>query len=95
MLDGTPTLRMNEFVLASLDKGRIELEPVSVKPHAAPKGGKARELEWVVDDQVRKDVAGAREAHIKLMSDHQMEALHFTGYGSTSRVLVFCSCSSC
>ena len=26
MLDGTPTLRLNEFILASIDAGRIPLE---------------------------------------------------------------------
>lgn len=89
MLDGTPTLRMNEFVLASLAQNRIELEPAAARPDAAPTGGKARELKWVVDDRVRHDVDQARQAHVKLMGDHQMEALHFTGYGSASRSALF------
>lgn len=83
MLDGTPTLRMNEFVLSSLALGRIDLEP-SARPHATPLGGKVEELKWVLDEKAREDVKEAKREHEALMGDHQMAALHFTGYGSES-----------
>lgn len=83
MLDGTPTLRMNEFVLSSLALGRIDLEP-SARPHATPLGGKVEELKWILDEKAKEDVKEAKREHEALMRDHQMAALHFTGYGSES-----------
>lgn len=79
LLDGTPTLRMNEFVLASLDKGKIDL--------SSPAGAKApepQELKWVLDGKAETFVEEARKEHVGIMSNHDLEALHFEGYGSES-----------
>ncbi|CED84561.1 Carnitine O-acyltransferase CRAT [Phaffia rhodozyma] len=80
LLDGTPTLRMNEFVLASLAQGRIDLEP---KGSAAwgENGRKPVELEWALDDKAQRDIKEAGKAHRELMGQHTMEGLHYEGYG--------------
>lgn len=72
LLDGTPTLRMNEFVLASLALDKIDLEPKE-RASWAKEGRKTEELEWVLDEQAKKDVEEAGRQHRQLMGEHTME----------------------
>ena len=70
-MDGTPTLRMNEFALASLAAGKIDLGP-----HRTSDTGKGlptpTELEFVINEAVRKDVEDANIAFHKLTGQHDM-----------------------
>ncbi|KAI0763633.1 acyltransferase ChoActase/COT/CPT [Trametes elegans] len=79
-MDGTPTLRWNEFVLASLAHGKVDLGP-----ERTPSTGADLEpptaLPFVLDARTRQYVAEA-EAHFDaLVGQHDMEVLHYEGYG--------------
>jgi carnitine O-acetyltransferase len=87
LLDGTPTLRMNEFILSALAKNKIDLEPSSSQ---GERSAEPVELKWELDDKAKKDVEEARKVHGETMGNHKLEALHYTGYGSSSRFPSMC-----
>jgi carnitine O-acetyltransferase len=83
LLDGTPTLRLNEFILAGLDKAKIPLE--------LPEGEKATEampeiqeitfkLDHHLEELIHKSAAGFAEE----MAKQDMKVLHYTGYGKNA-----------
>ena len=66
MLDGTPTLRLNEFMLASIAQGKIPLE--------LPEGEKAKnpmakpeEIVFELDDKVKKVIEQSKAGFGKEM----------------------------
>jgi carnitine O-acetyltransferase len=68
-MDGTPTLRMNEFVLASLASNAVDLGPARTESTGsdlpAPK-----ELKFVVDAKVRRAIDDSSERFDKLVGRH-------------------------
>ncbi|KAI0074058.1 acyltransferase ChoActase/COT/CPT [Panus rudis PR-1116 ss-1] len=79
-MDGTPTLRMTEFLLASLAQRKVDLGP-----ERTPETGKdleaPTELKFVVDGKVGEYVKKAEENFDKLVAAHDLEVLHYEGYG--------------
>ena len=70
-MDGTPTLRMNEFALASLAAGKIDLGPP--RTSETGKGLPApTELDFVVNETVSKHIEDAENAFNKLVGQHDM-----------------------
>lgn len=98
MLDGTPTLRLNEFMLASLDKGQIPLElPEGEK--AGSKMPQPQEIVFELDAKLKEATAKSAAGFAKEMalqdlkvgchgiSDRQnrlCQMVHFTGYGKNA-----------
>ncbi|KAI0333740.1 acyltransferase ChoActase/COT/CPT [Cubamyces sp. BRFM 1775] len=79
-MDGTPTLRMNEFVLASLAHNKVDLGPART-PTTGTDLPAPQELSFTLDARTRQFVADA-EAHFDaLVAQHDMEVLHYEGYG--------------
>ncbi|KAL6301959.1 acyltransferase ChoActase/COT/CPT [Sparassis latifolia] len=79
-MDGTPTLRLNEFMLASLAAGKVDLGP----PRTADTGANLpapKELHFVVDAKTQEYIAKAESAFDTLVGQHDMEVLHYEGYG--------------
>jgi carnitine O-acetyltransferase len=80
-MDGTPTLRMNEFVLASLASNAADLGPARTKSTGsdlpAPK-----ELKFIVDAKVQKAVDDSCQRFDKLVGHHELHVrltlLNFT-----------------
>ncbi|KAF8919060.1 acyltransferase ChoActase COT CPT [Mucidula mucida] len=79
-MDGTPTLRMNEFVLATIALGKV--------PLGAPKTqdtGKDLplpvELTFKVNSQVKDLVNGAANRFDQLVGNHELRVMHYEGYG--------------
>lgn len=70
-MDGTPTLRMNEFALASLAAKKVNLGPPRT-----PETGKGlptpAELKFIVNETVSKRVKDAEIAFNKLVGQHDM-----------------------
>jgi carnitine O-acetyltransferase len=70
-MDGTPTLRLNEFILASLAAKKIDLGPPRT-----PETGKGlptpTELKFVVNETVGKHVKDAESAFDNLVGKHDM-----------------------
>ena len=96
-MDGTPTLRMNEFALASLAAKKVDLGP----PRTTETGKglpTPTELKFFVNETVSKYVGSAEDAFNKLVGQHDMhvcillrslhrdshyscQVLHYEGYG--------------
>ena len=76
-MDGTPTLRMSEFILSSLSAGKVDHGPLSVRANLpVPK-----ELTFELD-AANKQAIKAAEAHFdELVGKHDMEVLHYEGCG--------------
>lgn len=79
MLDGTPTLRMNDFVLTSLDKGKIDLELPAEERNKEPLV--PEEIKFVTDAQVESAVKKALNGFAEVMGEHEIRVVHFDRYG--------------
>ena len=70
-MDGTPTLRMNEFALAALAAKKVDLGP----PRTSDTGNglpTPTELKFVVNETVRKRVEDAVTAFNELVGQQDM-----------------------
>lgn len=87
MLDGTHTLRLNNFVLHALEQGKIDLE--------GPSSGAVLDhpvyLEIKQEPGFEKRTLAAKERFAKLMSEQAMAALDFQGYGKATIKAYKCS----
>jgi len=79
-MDGTPTLRMTEFIFGALAHGKIDLGP-----ERSPSTGKnleaPTEITFTLDAKSKTYVTEAEKAFDKLVGQHDMEVLHYEGYG--------------
>ncbi|KAJ7147145.1 acyltransferase ChoActase/COT/CPT [Mycena crocata] len=77
-MDGTPTLRMNEFMLATLALGKADLGPAEASPDALPV---PTELPFTLNATARDLIAGAERRFDALVAAHELHVLHYEGYG--------------
>lgn len=70
-MDGTPTLRMNEFILASLASKAADLGPVRTDSTGSDLP-EPKELKFVVDATVQKAVDGSCERFDELVGKHDL-----------------------
>jgi carnitine O-acetyltransferase len=76
-MDGTPTLRMNEFMLGSLAAKKIDFgTPLPSTLLAPPK-----EIIFTANDAVLADVQEAVRNFDKLVAAHDLHVLHYDVYG--------------
>ncbi|KAI0279226.1 acyltransferase ChoActase COT CPT [Russula aff. rugulosa BPL654] len=76
-MDGTPTLRMNEFMLGSLAAKKIDFgSPLPSTSLAPPK-----EIVLTANDAVLADVQEAVRNFDKLVAAHDLRVLHYDVYG--------------
>jgi carnitine O-acetyltransferase len=75
-MDGTPTLRMNEFVLATLALGKADLGAPTGDPLPTP-----TELPFALNATTRDLIAGAEKRFDELVGAHELHVLHYEGYG--------------
>ena len=76
-MDGTPTLRLNEFILAALAAGKVDLSPAPASAALEP----PQELTFTLDGKTREYIAQAEKNFDTLVGQHDMEVLHYEGYG--------------
>ncbi|KII86664.1 hypothetical protein PLICRDRAFT_114012 [Plicaturopsis crispa FD-325 SS-3] len=79
-MDGTTTLRMNEFVLASLAANKVDLGA----PRTASTGASLpppTELPFVLDAKSTAYIRAAEERFDALVGAHDLHVLHYEGYG--------------
>ena len=69
-MDGTPTLRMNEFVLASIASGKFDLNPTRTSASTLPE---VEELVFDLDDKVHKAIKDAETRFDELVGKHDLE----------------------
>ncbi|KXN85033.1 Carnitine O-acetyltransferase, mitochondrial [Leucoagaricus sp. SymC.cos] len=78
-MDGTPTLRMNEFILATLANGKIDLGPSTVSnPSSLPE---PQQLTFQLNDTVKNHITSAAARFDALVAQHDLNVLHYEGYG--------------
>ncbi len=70
LLDGTPTLRLNEFVLASLAQGKIALE-VAETPSTTPI--LVEEIKFVTDERINDGIHKAVDEFAQVMGTHELQ----------------------
>ncbi|KAF4583809.1 Carnitine O-acetyltransferase mitochondrial [Pleurotus pulmonarius] len=80
-MDGTPTLRLNEFVLASLARNKIDLGPST--PSIPSTEIKVEELVFKVNKDIETNVKQAEARFDKLVGEHEMAVLHNDSYGKS------------
>ncbi|KAG5353913.1 hypothetical protein C0989_000156 [Termitomyces sp. Mn162] len=79
-MDGTPTLRMNEYVLASLAHAKVDLGPAL--PASAPTDLPApTEIVFNTDATVYALIQQAEKNFDELVSKHDLQVQHYEGYG--------------
>jgi carnitine O-acetyltransferase len=76
-MDGTPTLRMNEFILASIAKGKVDFG-TETATESLPE---PQELEFQLNDKVKGLIKESERRFDELVGQHDMEVLHFDRYG--------------
>jgi len=76
-MDGTPTLRLNEFILGSLDTQKVDLGRPSPNSLLTP----SREIILTANDAVLADIKEAENNFDKLVGAHELCVLHFDAYG--------------
>ncbi|WVW81207.1 hypothetical protein I302_103198 [Kwoniella bestiolae CBS 10118] len=80
MLDGTPTLRLNEFTLASLQAGKIPLELPENEKSKSPMP-KPEELLFELDDKLRGIVEKSKKGFGEEMALQDLKMVNFEEYG--------------
>ncbi|KAF8171964.1 acyltransferase ChoActase/COT/CPT [Mycena galopus ATCC 62051] len=75
-MDGTPTLRMNEFILATLALGKADLGTPTGEALPAP-----TELSFNLNATARDLIKGAEARFDALVGAHELHVLHYEGYG--------------
>ncbi|KAG9046645.1 Carnitine O-acetyltransferase mitochondrial [Tulasnella sp. UAMH 9824] len=76
-MDGTPTLRLNEFMLSSLRFNKIDHGPEAVRKNLPS----PTELKFELDGTVKNYIAEAEKHFDELVGAHDLHVLHYEGYG--------------
>ena len=85
-MDGTPTLRMNDFVLAALDAGKIDMGSSNRTDLPAP-----TRIQFQLNESVKQSITSALHDFQALIGKHDMEVLDFQGYGKEAIKKFKCS----
>jgi hypothetical protein len=72
MLDGTPTLRMNEFMLAGIEKGQIPLELPESEKNSAPMPS-PHEVVFEMDHKLKSAVAKSYQGFGEEMAQQDLK----------------------
>lgn len=78
-LDGTATLRMNEFILGAIEHHKITASSGHSDASSLPE---PRELPFEIDGKTREYIKQSENNFDKLTGDHELEVLHYGKYGS-------------
>jgi carnitine O-acetyltransferase len=76
-MDGTPTLRMNEFMLGSLDAKKTDFGHPSPNVNPTP----PKEIVLTANDAVLSDIKQAEKNFDELVGAHELRVLHYDAYG--------------
>ena len=79
-MDGTPTLRMTEFIFGALAHNKVDLG----EPRNSSTGSSLpapSELKFVIDEKSKAHISQAEADFDELVGKHDMEVLHYEGYG--------------
>ena len=77
-MDGTPTSRLNDWLLRSLDMGKIDLGSSSRSASSLPA---VTPLTFKLTDSVKAAIDTSIKAHQDVMAKHDLAVLEYAGYG--------------
>ncbi|CEH15673.1 acyltransferase ctase cot cpt [Ceraceosorus bombacis] len=86
-MDGTPTLRMNDFVLSALAANKIDLGATGTRDSFP----KPKRLQWQLDGNVEARIEDSLKAFEALKAKHDLAILDFQGYGKEAIKKYKCS----
>ena len=76
-MDGTTTLRLNEFICATIANNKVDFgTETETSDLPAPE-----ELKFDINDKVARLIKGAEERFDQLVGSHDLQVLHYEGYG--------------
>ncbi|KAF9523928.1 acyltransferase ChoActase/COT/CPT [Crepidotus variabilis] len=78
-MDGTTTLRMNEFILASLAHNKINLGPSTPSSNLPP----VSELKFDITPEVSSLISSSEKRFDDLVGQHDLHVLHYEGFGKS------------
>ncbi|KDN35644.1 putative carnitine O-acetyltransferase mitochondrial precursor [Tilletiaria anomala UBC 951] len=87
-MDGTPTLRMNDFILAAVDAGKIDM---GTSARSAAELPAPTRITFQLNDGVRRAISRALHDFSALLAKHDLEVLDFQGYGKEAIKAFKCS----
>lgn len=76
-MDGTPTSRLNDWMLRALQSKKIDLG----SPEADSSLPEPKELSFQLSSTAKAAIESSKKAYAKVRADHEMVALHYDGYG--------------
>ena len=79
-MDGTPTLRMTEFIIGALTHNKIDLGPARTESTGSSLPAPT-EITFTIDAKTKANIAQAEKDFDELVGQHDMEVLHYEGYG--------------
>ncbi|UZJ51858.1 hypothetical protein CBS101457_001178 [Exobasidium rhododendri] len=85
-MDGTPTLRMNDFVLSAIAANKIDFGSSSRSDLSTPK-----QISFALDKNVEDHIKEAVTDFDQLKAKHDLAVLEFSGYGKASIKKFKCS----
>lgn len=78
-MDGTPTLRMNEFILAPLALNKIDLNGPSSSTGPLPP---PTELKFILPPPLLAHIDSSSKSFDTLINSHSLRVLHYPGFGA-------------
>lgn len=79
-MDGTPTSRLNDWMLRALHAGKIDLGRSSASTDLP----QPKEIKITLDDKSKKNITAAITAYDKIKAAHEMHVLHYEAYGKNA-----------
>lgn len=77
LLDGTPTTRLNDWMIRSLSAGKIDLGSSTARSDLP----QPKHLDFKLNDKVKSAITQALKDVEALKSEHQVTVLQYSGYG--------------
>lgn len=79
-MDGTPTSRLNDWMLRALKTEKIELGSPTPSAHLS----QPKQITFKLNDRMKQHISEANSALDKIRSQHQMVTLNYEGYGKNA-----------
>ncbi|EJC98006.1 acyltransferase ChoActase/COT/CPT [Fomitiporia mediterranea MF3/22] len=76
-MDGTPTLRLNEYMLASLAAGKVDRNKSGVRENLT----QPKEINFEQDQKSIRYIKSGEKQFDELVGRHELLVLHYEGYG--------------
>lgn len=77
MMDGTPTTRLNDWMVRSLAAGKIDLGPSQARNDLTP----PQHIDFKLNAAVQARITQALQHIQALKAEHEVTVMHYSGYG--------------